>query len=275
MGGSKRARRPKDVKIPISKPIGLATRDTDSPSPLLGPTSPINRSYSTSSLRKALESPPPLPPPRHHRAKPQKSVELQLRQSELQVFQDAGLPPSTVQFTPAGASRLSRPGPSFQGHARRTSQQRGDRSPYPTAPVPGSKAVVARKPVPPPRYNEEALAKLEGRHPRPKLPYTSQPSHEGRGSEAGFVTVSLDDREAAHAETLAKLEGRHVQMRPHEGRVPRRPTGRGGDVEAQVAVRRTGRHCNRKAYVIVIAAVLVAAVIGAIIGVASHHAHHV
>lgn len=59
MGGSKRARRPHDVKIPISKPIGLATRDTDTPGPLLGPSSPINRSYSTSSLRKALESPPP------------------------------------------------------------------------------------------------------------------------------------------------------------------------------------------------------------------------
>ena len=274
MGASKRARRPKDVKIPISKPIALATRDTDAPSPLLGPSSPINRSYSTSSLRKALESPPPLPPPRHHRAKPQQSVELKLRQSELQVFQDAGIPPSTVHFTPAGATRLSRPGPSFHGHARRTSQQRGDRSPYPTAPVPGNKT-LPRKPVGPPKYNEEALAKLEGRQPGSKLPYTTEPSHDGRVPDGGFVTVSLDEQKAAHAETLAKLEGRHVQMRPHEGMVPRRPTGRGGDVEAQVAVRRTERHCNRKAYVIVIAFVLVAAVIGAIIGVASHHAHHV
>lgn len=139
----------------------------------------------------------------------------------------------------------------------------------------GSKAAVVRKPVPPPRYNEEALAKLEGRHPRSKLPYTAEPSHEGRRSEGGFVTVSLEDKKAAHAETLAKLEGRHVQMRPHEGRVSRGPSGRGRDVEAQVAVRRTGRHCNRKAYMIVIAFVLVAAVIGAIVGVASHHAHHV
>ena len=256
MGGRSTRRRPNDVKIPSIRKNAQAARDTlrgghesVPPSPLSSPPSPINRSYSTSSLRKAMESPPLLP---KHLRKQQQSTDLKLRQSELGLFQNAQLPPPNVQFTPAGAQSSL---PAYQSHARRRSQQRGERSPYPG--LPAGKPVATSAP----KYNEEALAKLEGRQPKTQPP--KEPLHGGPQVEGGFVNIELNDRKTAHAETLARLEGRHVQLRPNEGRRTN------GDAEAQVA--RDKRHCSRPWYWVLGGTLVVGVAFGVVIYLASNH----